>query len=86
LDDQQTANIDKVLASMSAEKLFATGLVTYKKDAAGKGIVALASSISYDDVATSSASLKLAIDTGDAKKVEAYQKYKSLSDMNLPKR
>jgi hypothetical protein len=85
LDDQQTANIDKVLQSMSTDKLFETGQVSYTKDAHGEGIVALDNAISSQDVAKSAAPLKIAVDTGDSKKVEAYQKYKGLSDLNLPK-
>jgi hypothetical protein len=86
LDSQQTANIDKVLQGMSADRLFGTGEVTYAKDAEGKGVVAIDSGISSQDVAKSTAPLKIAADTGDARKVEAYQKYKGLSDLNLPKR
>jgi hypothetical protein len=86
LDDQQTSNMDKVLESMSPEKLFEMGKVSYRKDAAGKGIVTIDSSISSEDIDQASAPFKIAIDTGDAKKVEAYQKYKGLNDLNLPKR
>lgn len=86
LDDKQTANMDKVLQTMSPDKLFETGKVTYSKDANGKGIVAIDSSISSQDVDQAAGPLKIAIDTGDAKKVEAYQKYKGLNDLNLPKR
>ena len=86
LDDQQTSNIDKVLQSMSQDKLFEMGKVSYAKDAAGKGIVTIDSSISSADIDQASAPFKIAIDTGDAKKVEAYQKYKGLNDLNLPKR
>lgn len=86
LDDQQTANIDKVLQSMTADKLFEMGKVTYAKDANGKGIVTIDSSISSEDIDQASGPLKIAIDTGDVKKVEAYQKYKGLNDLNLPKR
>ncbi|MFC5865374.1 hypothetical protein ACFPT7_23925 [Acidicapsa dinghuensis] len=86
LDDQQTANMDKVLQSMSSEQLFGTGQVTYTKDAGGKGVIAIDSGISSQDVTKTAAPLKIAVDTGDAKKVEAYQKYKGLNDLNLPKR
>uniref|UniRef100_A0A372IQH0 Uncharacterized protein n=2 Tax=Paracidobacterium acidisoli TaxID=2303751 RepID=A0A372IQH0_9BACT len=86
LDDQQTANLDKVLQSLSQEKLFGTGKVTYTKDASGKGVVAMDSGISGDDADQAAGSLKAAIDTGDAKKVEAYKKFKGLNDLNLPKR
>jgi len=86
LDDEQTSNMDKVLQSMDAEKLFETGKVTYAKDASGKGVVTIDSSISSQDVDQASAPLKIAIDTGNAKKVEAYQKYKRLNDLNVPKR
>jgi len=86
LDDQQTANIDKVLQSMGPEKLFKTGQVTYTKDPNSRGLVAIDSSISSQDVSNPLAYLKIAIDTGDTKKVEAYQKYKGLNDLNLPKR
>jgi hypothetical protein len=86
LDDQQTANIDTVLQSMGSDSLFGTGQFTYQKDAAGKGLVAVGSSISSSDAAKAAAPLKIAIDTGDAKQVKAYQKYKGLNDLNLPKR
>lgn len=86
LDEQQTANMDKVLQGMDANKLFGTGQVTYRKDTAGKGVVAMRSGISSQDATTAAAPLKIAIDTGDAKKLQAYQKYKGLSDLNLPKR
>ena len=86
LDDQQTANMDKVMQSMTSEKLFGTGQVTYTKDAGGKGVVGIDSSISSQDVDQASGPLKIAIDTGDVKKVEAYQKYKGLNDLNLPKK
>ena len=46
----------------------------------------MGSSISSQDAAKSAAPLKIAIDTGDARKVEAYQKYKGLNDLNLSKR
>lgn len=86
LNESQTANIDKVLQSMDSGKLFQTGQVIYAKDGGGKGVVSVDDKISSEDAAKSAACLKLAIDTGDAKKVEAYQKYKGLSDLNLPKR
>jgi hypothetical protein len=86
LDDQQTSNMDKVLQDMGQEKLFETGKVTYAKDASGKGVVTIDSSISSGDIDQASGPLKIAIDTGDAKKVEAYQKFKGLNDLNLPKR
>jgi hypothetical protein len=86
LDEQQTANMDKVLQSMSPDKLFGTGKVTYTKDAGQKGVVAIDSTISSQDIDEVSGPLKIAVDTGDAKKVAAYQKYKSLNDLNLPKR
>jgi TonB family protein len=85
LDDPQTANMDKVLQSMGPDKLFRTGQVTYTKDVNGKGVVAISSSISSQEIDQASGPLKIAIDTGDAKKVEAYQKYKGLNDLNLPK-
>lgn len=86
LDAQQTANVDNVLQSMSPDRLFGTAQVTYNKDSDGKGVVAVADTISSQDIDQASAPLKIAIDTGDAKKVEAYQKYKGLNDLNLPKR
>jgi hypothetical protein len=86
LDDQQTSNMDKVLQDMGQEKLFETGKVTYAKDASGKGVVTIDSSISSGDIDQASGPLKIAIDTGDATKVEAYQKFKGLNDLNLPKR
>ena len=86
LDDQQTASMDKVLQSMSPDKLFGTGKVTYSKDASNKGIVAIDSTISSQDIDEISGPIKIAVDTGDAKKVAAYQKYKGLNDLNLPKR
>jgi hypothetical protein len=48
--------------------------------------VAIDSSISSQEVSTPLGCLKIAIDIGDAKKVDAYQKYKGLNDLNLPKR
>lgn len=86
LDEQQTANMDKVLQSMSADKLFGTGEVTYTKDASNKGMVAIDSTISSQEIDQVSGPLKMAVDTGDASKVSAYQKYKGLNDLNLPKR
>ncbi len=86
LDPQQTANIDKVLQSMTADRLFGTGKAAYAKGPDGNGIVTVDSGASADEVDQFSGPLKLAIDTGDAKKVEAYQKYKGLNDLNLPKR
>ena len=86
LDDQQTTNMDKVLKDISPDRLFETGKVTYAKDADSKGIVTLDSSISSPEVDQVSGPLKIAVDTGDAKKVETYQKYKGLNDLNLPKR
>jgi hypothetical protein len=86
LDGGQTANVDKVLESMAQEKLFETGKFTYAKDAGGKGIVTMDSSITSAEIDAGAAPFKVAIDTGDVKKVEAYQKYKGLNDMNLPKR
>jgi hypothetical protein len=86
LDDQQTANMDKVLQSMTPDQLFATGKVTYTKDAGNKGMVAVDSTSSSQDIDQVSGPLKIAVDTGDAKKVAAYQKYKGLNDLNLPKR
>ena len=44
------------------------------------------SSISSEEIDQVSGPLKAAIDSGDAKKVEAYQKFKGLNDLNLPKR
>jgi hypothetical protein len=86
LDDQQTANMDKVLQSMGPDKLFGTGDVTYTRDASNKGMVAIASTISSQDIDAVSGPIKIAVDTGDAKKVAAYQKYKGINDLNLPKR
>jgi hypothetical protein len=86
LDDKQTANMNIVLQSMSQEKIFETGKATFDKDAAGKGIVAVDSSATSQEIDQLSGPFKVAIDTGDAKKVEAYQKYKGLTDLNLPKR
>jgi len=86
LDEQQTTNMDKVLANMGPDRLFGTGLVTYTKDANGKGVVAIDSTITSEDLNHISGPLKIAVDTGDARKVEAYQKYKGLNDLNLPKR
>jgi len=83
LDDQQTANLEKVLQSLGPDRLFKTGLVSYTKDANGKGLVTIDSSISSQDLEQVSAPLKIAIDTGDSKKVEAYQKYKVPSEFNL---
>ena len=86
LDDQQTANVEKVLQSMNQEKLFETGKFTYAKDAGGKGIVTMDSSITSGEIDAGAAPFKVAIDTGDVKKVQAYQKYKGLGDLNVPKR
>jgi hypothetical protein len=86
LNEQQTGNIDKVLQTMTADRLFGTGQFTYTKDPGGKGVLAVADTISSQDADQALAPVKIAIDTGDAKKVEAYQKYKGLNDMNLPKR
>ncbi len=44
------------------------------------------SSISSQEIEQFSGPLKIAIDTGDAQKVGAYQKYKGLNDLNLPRR
>lgn len=48
--------------------------------------MAISSSISSAEIDQVSGPLKIAVDTGDPKKVEAYQKYKGLSDLDLPKR
>jgi hypothetical protein len=86
LDEQQTANIDKVLESMSTEAFFGSGRITYRKDAGRRGLVAIDSGISSTDASTAAAPLKIAIDSGDAAKVKAYQKYKGLNEAGLPKR
>jgi hypothetical protein len=85
LDEQQTANMDTVLQSMSPDKLFGMGKATYTKDGS-KGVVGIDSTASSQDIDEISGPLKIAVDTGDAKKVAAYQKYKGLNDLNLPKR
>jgi hypothetical protein len=85
LDEQQTANMDKVLQSMSPDKLFGTGKVTYTKDG-DKSTVAIDSTISSQDIDQVSGPIKIAVDTGDATKIAAYQKYKGLNDLNIPKR
>jgi hypothetical protein len=85
LDEQQTANMDKVLQSMSLDKLFGMGKATYTK-AGNQGVVGIDSTTSSQDIDEISGPLKIAVDTGDAKKVAAYQKYKGLNDLNLPKR
>lgn len=86
LDDRQNANMLKVLQSMSPDTLFGTGQVTYTKDSGGKGVVGVAATISSQEIDQASGPLKIAIDSGDPKKVEAYRKYKGLNDLNLPKR
>lgn len=86
LDGRQIANLEKVLQSMTQEKLFETGQVTYAKSPNGEDIVTIDSSITSQTIDQFSAPLKVAVDTGDFKKVEAYQKYKGLNGLNLPKR
>jgi hypothetical protein len=81
LDERQTANIEKVLQSLTPEKLFGTGQVTYAKDSTSKGIVTIDSTMSSQDVDSALQCLKLATDTGDTKKVEAFQKYRGLSNV-----
>jgi hypothetical protein len=77
--------MDKVLQSMSLDKLFGMGKATYTK-AGNQGVVGIDSTTSSQDIDEISGPLKIAVDTGDAKKVAAYQKYKGLNDLNLPKR
>jgi hypothetical protein len=85
LDEQQTANMDKVLQSMSPDKLFGMGKATYTKDGS-RGLVGIDGTTSSQAIDEIFGPLKIAVDTGDAKKVAAYQKYKGLNDLNLPKR
>jgi len=85
LNDSQTSNIEKVLQSMSQERLFEMNSVTYAKDSSGKGIVTMANTVTAQDIEQFTEPLKVAIDTGDEKKVESFQKYKGITDLNLPK-
>lgn len=71
----------KVKGSTKRQK----AIVIITKDAGGKGIVAIDSGISSQDLAKSAVPLKIAVDTGEAKKVAAYQKYKALNNLNLPR-
>lgn len=79
LNEQQTANMEKVLEGMTQEKLFGTGQATYAKDPAAKGLVTLDSTMSSQDVESALQCLKVAIDSGDVNKVKAFQKYRGLA-------
>jgi hypothetical protein len=59
--------------------------MTYTKGADGKGLVTINSTISADDMDQASESLKVAIDTGDASKVQTFQKYRAVQNSGVAK-